>query len=130
MSEQDVAALRNAYDAFNNGDIDAVIALQDENVEWTEPGGGNAPSGTFKGPDAVRDEVLGSVPQNFDEFRAEAEDFKDEGDRVVVTGRFTGKNKSGAELNASFTHTYEMENGKIVRFNNEVDREAWAAGWS
>jgi hypothetical protein len=41
------------------------------------------------------------VPQYFDEFRAEPENFDDQGNRVVVTGRFKGKAKSGAELDAS-----------------------------
>jgi hypothetical protein len=47
----------------------------------------------------------------------------------VVTGRFSGKNKRGAVLDAAFTDTCEFKDGKIVRLNHEVD-EGWAAGWS
>jgi ketosteroid isomerase-like protein len=130
MSEQDVETVRKAYDDFNSGNIDAVLAIQDPNVEWNEPGGGNAPSGIFNGPDAVRDEVFASVQQNFDEFQCIADEVHEDDGRIVATGRFTGKNKSGAELNATFTHNYEMKDGKITRFTHDVDREAWAAGWS
>lgn len=100
----------------------------DTDVEWKEPGGGNAPAGTFTGPQSVAQDVFATVPQNFDEFSATAHDFKDQGNMVVVTGRFHGKAKSGADLDASFEHVYEMKGGKVARFENKVDSEAWAAG--
>jgi ketosteroid isomerase-like protein len=130
MSEENVAIVRGAYESFNSGDIPGVLGVLDENIEWIEPGGGNAPSGTFTGPDAVQKNIFGSVPQTFDEFSVEPEDFKDEGDTVIVTGRFKGKNKSGAELDASFEHVVELRDGKEIRFENKVNQDAWAAGWS
>jgi ketosteroid isomerase-like protein len=129
MSEQNVESLREAYRDFNAGKPETVLAMADENVEWTEPGGGNAPGGTFTGPQAVGEQVFAHIPQNFDEFVCSPENFDDQGDTVVVTGRFSGKNKSGADLDAAFTHTFEFKDGKVVRFNHEVD-EGWAAGWS
>ena len=39
MSEQDVESLRGAYRDFNAGKPETVLAMADENVEWTEPGG-------------------------------------------------------------------------------------------
>ena len=97
---------------------------------WVEPGGGNAPSGTFHGPQSVGDDVFSAVPEHFEEFTAVAEDFDDQGERVVVTGRFKGKAKSGAELDAPFEHVNVMKDGKIVRFENNVDQDAWTAAWS
>jgi len=129
MSEQDVARLQGAYRDFNAGNAETVLAMSDENVEWIEPGGGNAPSGTFTGPQAVGEQVFAPIAQNFDEFVLSPENFDDQGDTVVVTGRFSGKNKNGADLDAAFTHTFEFEDGKLVRFNNEVG-EGWAAAWS
>ncbi len=130
MSEQDVQTIREAYAAFNRGDIEAVLAVMDPAVEWKEPGGGNAPAGTFNGPQSVGQQVFAAVPENFDEFGATPEEFKDQGDTIVVAGRFTGKAKSGARLDAGFEHVYEMRNGKVARLENKVDREAWATGWS
>jgi len=130
MSEQDVTTVRAAYESFNRGDIPGVLANYDDQIEWTEPGGGNAPSGTFTGADTVAQEIFATVPENFDEFSAEADDFDDQDGTVVVKGRFKGKNKSGADLDASFEHINEMKDGKVARFENKVDQEAWAAGWS
>ena len=44
--------------------------ILDAGVEWHEPGGGNSPSGTFNGPDAVASEIFGSIQANFDEYSA------------------------------------------------------------
>lgn len=130
MSAQDVETIRGAYAAFNRGDVEAVLGVMDAGVAWTEPGGGKAPAGTFNGPQSVGQEVFAAVSNNFDEFSAEPDEFKDQEDTVVVTGRFKGRAKSGAQLDASFEHVYTMQNGKVARFENKVDREAWAAGWS
>jgi ketosteroid isomerase-like protein len=130
MSEQDVETVRGGYDAFNSGNPGGVLERLDAEVEWIEPGGGNSPSGTFKGPQAVGEEVFPVVGQYFDEFQCLPENFDDQGDRIVVTGRFKGRAKSGAELDAAFEHTYDMKDGKIARLENNVDRDAWAAAWS
>jgi ketosteroid isomerase-like protein len=37
--------------------------------------------------------------------------------------------RDGGDLDASFEHVNEMRDGKVVRFHNNVDREAWASGW-
>jgi uncharacterized protein len=129
MSQEDVDTVRANYAAFNRGEIQRVLDSLDPEVEWNEPGGGGAPSGMFRGPDGVGREVFAKVPENFDEFAAEPEEVRDEGDRVVVTGRFRGRSKAGEELDASFEHVNEMRDGKIVRFHNNVDQEAWAQGW-
>src|SRR5262245_22191714 len=130
MSEEDVETVRGGYDAFNSGNPEGVLERLDAEVVWIEPGGGNAPSGTFNGPQSVGDEVFPPVGQYFDEFTAEPENYDDQGDTIVVTGRFKGKAKSGAELDGAFEHVYEMKDGKIARLENKVDQEAWTAGWS
>jgi uncharacterized protein len=130
MSEQEVEMIRSAYGAFAQGDIPSVLEIMDDNVEWQEPGGGDSPSGTFNGPDAVASEVFTPIQENFDEYSVAPSEFSDEGDRVVVKGRFSGKNKGGAELDVGFEHDFDLRDGKVVRFENKPDdATAWAAGW-
>src|SRR5436190_20991680 len=109
MSEQDVETIRGGYDAFNSGNPGGVLERLAAEIEWVEPGGGNAPAGTFTDPQSVSEEVLAPVPQYFDEFSAEPENFDDQGDTIVVTGRFKGHAKSGADLDTPFEHVYEMK---------------------
>jgi len=129
MSQQDVETVRRGYDAFNRKDIAAVLDLYDPQIEWIEGGGGRAPAGTFRGPQSVANEVFATVPQNFDDFRAEPEQFIDAGEHVVVVGRFSGKARSGATLDAPFVHVHRLRNGKTVHFQNYVDAARWASAW-
>src|SRR5436190_23224347 len=121
MSQENVDLVRSAYDDFNGGNFDGVLARLDADVEWIEPGGGKAPSGTFRGPDSVANDVFATVGENFDEFTVEIENTRDEGDTVVVTSHFKGKRKSGAELDAPAEQVWEVRNGKIVRLENKPD---------
>ena len=130
MSEQDVETVRGGYEAFNSGNPDGVLERLAAEVEWVEPGGGNAPSGTFTSPQSVGEEVFPAVGEYFEEFTAEPENYDDQGDTIVGTGRFKGKAKSGAERDANFEHVYRMEDGKIKRLENNVDQDAWTAAWS
>ena len=130
MSEQDVETIRGGYDAFNSGNPGGVLERLAAEIEWVEPGGGNAPAGTFTDAESISEKVFAPVPEQFDEFTAEPENFDDQGDTIVVTGRFKGKSKSGTELDAAFEHVYAMKDGKIARLENNVDQEPWAAAWS
>jgi ketosteroid isomerase-like protein len=131
MSDQDLATVRAGYENFNKQNIPGALAAYDDQIEWIEPGGGSAPSGTFTGPDSVAQQVFGAIPENFDEFSAEVDEFEDQGDTIVAKGRFTGKNKNGAVLDVPFEHHSTMRDGKVVRFENKVlDQDAWASAWS
>ena len=129
MSQQDVDTVRGGYDAFNQKDIPGVLERFDPQIEWNEPGGGGAPKGTFRTPQAVATDVFAKVPQNFEEFQAAPSQFIDAGEHVVVVGRFTGKSKGATTFNAPFVHVWKMRNGKAVRFDNYVATSEWAGGW-
>ena len=130
MSQENIDLVRGGYDDFNSGNIEGVTGRFAPQVEWIEPGGGSAPSGTFRGPDSVANDVFAKVPQNFDEFSCTVEEARDEGDTVVVTARFKGRSKSGAELDTRAEHDWEVRDGKVTRFENKVDQDAWANAWS
>jgi uncharacterized protein len=130
MSQENVDLVRGGYDDFNSGNVEGVIARFHEEIEWIEPGGGNSPSGTFRGPDSVRDDVFAKIPANFDQFTVTVVEASDEGDTVVVKSRFEGTNKSGARLDAEAEQVWEIRDGKIARTENKPDQEAWASGWS
>ena len=129
MSQEDVSTMRSAYEAFNRADIPAVLTAFDPNIEWHEPGGGNAPRGTFQGAQSVANEVFSTIPQNFDEFQAEPAQFIDASEHVVVVGRFRGKAKSGQTLDAPYAHVWAMRNGKAVSFHNHVEAAPWVQAW-
>ncbi len=131
MSQENVDLVTGAYEDFNAGKVDEVVGRLAEDVAWTEPGGGNSPSGTFNGPDSVASDVFAKVGENFDEFSVNVESAEDKGDTVVVSSRFKGKSKSGKELDAGAEQTWEVRDGKIASMNNEMkDTDNWVEAWS
>lgn len=57
MSEQDNKELiRRGYEAFSNGDVETVMDLFDDDIEWVQPGQ-SAVSGTFHGKAEVMDQL-------------------------------------------------------------------------
>ena len=112
MSAQDVDTVRTMYEQFARGDVAAVLAKLDPSVEWVEGGGGDSPSGTFVGPDAIASGVFAVIGANFDEYHVDPSAFVDQGDRVVVKGNFSGKNKGGAVLDTGFEHVADLQIGR------------------
>jgi ketosteroid isomerase-like protein len=71
------------------------------------------------------------VPENFEEFQCMVVEARDEGERVVVQARFTGRSKSGKEMDVAAEQEWEIRDGKIARMKNKPsDQQAWAEGWS
>jgi len=130
MSDQDVNTIRIAYEAFNRGDVPAVLEALDPQIEWYEPGGGRAPHGTFSGAESVANDVFTRVAENFDEFEAQPEAFIDAGEHLVVVGTFRGRSKAGRQMQARYAHVWRMRDGKAVSFQNHAEAAPWAEGWS
>ncbi len=48
MSEQNIELVKKGYQAFSDGDIETVMSIFDDNIEWVQPGESNL-SGTYHG---------------------------------------------------------------------------------
>ena len=123
MSEENVNIMRQGYEAFNRGDIDTVMGLLDESIEWQEPDVEGLPiRGTHHGPEAVANNVFQPLGETWDDFQVVAEEFLDAGERVVVLGRFQGTAKAtGRTVDAPFAHVWTLRNGKLVHHRNYTD---------
>ena len=127
MSEEDVTTLRQAYEAFNRGDIEAVVQAFDPQIEWHELEGNPQAAGIFRGTDSVLNDVFSTIPENWDEFQADPHDFIDAGEHIIVTGHFRGRPKGdGGALDAHFAHVWRMRDGKAGHFTNYADTTMWA----
>jgi ketosteroid isomerase-like protein len=114
MSQENVDALREGYDAYNRGDLDTAFANFDENILWKGgsdlvPGGGE-----YQGVDQIRNEWLKEIAENFEEFSVTPSEFLDAGDHVVVLGRGHAKLKNGQTSDADVCHVWKYSGEKIV----------------
>ena len=120
-----VQRVRALYDAFGRGDIPAVVASLDENVVWMEaesipPAQGNP----YRGPRAVLEGVFAMIPTVWNDFRVNVERVIDGGNTVVALGRYRARSKqTGRPLDAQFVHVWDIQNGKVVRFQQYLDTD-------
>ena len=123
MSSENVTRLQGWYEAFGRGDMPTVLAAMDPNIEWNEPQAPGLPfSGVHRGPQAVANEVFGTVPTSLEEFAVVPHEFIDAGDRVIVLGEFRGKGKArGTPFVAPFVHVFTFRDGKVTRLQNYTD---------
>jgi ketosteroid isomerase-like protein len=133
MSQQNVQAMRDLYDAFSRGDLDTLEKGISRDILWNEAENSLYSAGNpYRNFAAIRDGVLEPSTREYDNFRVEVEQVFDAGATVVTTGRYRGKNKeTGRELSAQFCHVLHVDkDGKLEGVQEYVDtlQEAEVAG--
>jgi uncharacterized protein len=110
------------YQALGRGDVNAVVGLLDPEVEWTEAEGFPYYSGTWRGPQAIIDNLLIPLGRDWEGFSAAAQDFISEGERVVCLGTYSGRAKqTGRPLSARFAHVWTVRGNRLARFEMHAD---------
>ena len=110
------------YASLATGDVPAVLALMDPNIEWTEAEGFPLYSGTLVGPQAIVDGVFMRLGEIGDNFSVKTENVIAEGDTVVVLGTYTWNHPvSGEPAEVKMAHVWTMDGGKLIRFQQHVD---------
>jgi ketosteroid isomerase-like protein len=117
MSRENVERVARAFEGFNRGDIDAVVALCDPGVEWLPPT--DLPDfAAHHGHEGVR-QATADMLDAFRGLRADPERMIDVGDQVVVVFRWSGIGKGSglpmAFADAEQAGVFDMRNGKAVR---------------
>jgi ketosteroid isomerase-like protein len=105
------------YKALAQGDVPGVLGLLDDDVHWTEAEKFPYYSGTWIGPQAVLNNLLKRLAEDWDGFSAIADDFMVEGDRIVSFGIYSGTyKKTKKSMTAKFAHLWTARDGKIKSF--------------
>ena len=119
-----VALLKNLYEAFGRGEIPTVLGAMSPDIRWYQAEGNPYnPSGqAWVGPDAVVNNLFMRLGGEWDGFSVHPTAFHDAGDTVVVEARYNGTYKStGKHLDAQVCHVWDVKDGKINRFQQYVD---------
>jgi ketosteroid isomerase-like protein len=129
-SDENVAIMRRAYEAFNVGDLDTLTEIFDESAEWHLPGRSSMAK-DYKGRDAIL-AYFGQLGQETDgTFRAELERLlADDDGRVVGFQRSTG-DRNGNHLNVGDCIVFQLEDGRVTDGREHFeDLYAWDEFWS
>ncbi len=107
VSEQDNKELiKKGYEAFSAGDVETVMSLFDDDVEWVQPGE-SAVSGTFHGKAEVM-EYMGRLAEK--SLTVKLKRMVADGDTVVAITDVTVDGQTGEDADV-----FTIRDGKTVR---------------
>ncbi|WP_372775045.1 nuclear transport factor 2 family protein [Mangrovibacterium sp.] len=121
---KNLEVLKQGYQDFAKGNVEAVAANWHNDIVWEECPGMPMVEGdaVYIGAKAAVEKVLARLPEFFDNFNLEISDFVDGGDKIVMVGYYTGVLKStGKPFRAHATHTWAFKDGKVSHFIQAVD---------
>ena len=123
MNEQkNVDTVRNAYAAFGRGDIEALLGMFTEDIDWQFFGPEELPmTGQRKGkPEVAR--FFKQVGEHWNFERFDPNHFVSQGDDVVALGAYAGTSKTtGRKFSSEWAHLFVVKNGKIAKFREYAD---------
>ena len=125
MSNLDL--LKQGYKDFSEGNIEAAVSNWSPDIVWEECTGFPhiEGDGIFNGLQSVLEGGFALIPEQFENFGIEIEDFVDGGDKIVMVGYYSGIWKAtGKSFKAKATHTWTFKDGKPVHFFQAVDTAA------
>jgi ketosteroid isomerase-like protein len=120
MSQPPADVISGLYAAFGRGDIPAILATIDEDIDWRVPQ--NLPhGGHFSGREAVGRFFQG-IGEHWENLQVDLEDVVSSGDRVIALARIHGRLRAtGEETGYSSAHSWIVRNGTPARFVEYVD---------
>ena len=123
-----VALVEQAYEAFGRGDVETVLGLFSENIEWSEAENSPFwPGRAFHGPQEVVQEVFARLGAETTDFRISTSRILGCGETVLVEGRYSGTwNANGTSFDLQMAHVWDFENGKVVGWQQYTDTLGWA----
>jgi uncharacterized protein len=110
--EQNIEVVKKGYEAFMAGDMETLMSLLDDNIEWIQPGQ-SVVSGTYHGKGELS-EYLSRLAEKSTTVNPHR--FLADGDTVVVLSETT----SGGEKSED-ADVFTLRDGKIARAHVYVD---------
>ncbi|RYU14821.1 nuclear transport factor 2 family protein [Nocardioides iriomotensis] len=123
MTAEAAELVRKAYDALAHGDVQPILGLLDDEVEWHEAEHvAYWPGGPFTGPQAVLKGVFSRIGDDFEGFLVDVERISELGETLLVEGRYRATAKStGKPLDAQVAHVWDFRDGKAIRWQQYTD---------
>jgi uncharacterized protein len=113
MSQENVDALRNGYEAFSSGNIDAAFENFADNIVWKGTGELVPGGGTYNGIDEIKNKWLPEFAATFQDFSQSVDEILDCGDYVIGLGT-SRATVAGQEIEAPFCHVWKYSGDKVV----------------
>jgi len=106
LTERNIEVVKKGIEAFSTGDIDTMMSLFDDNIEWVQPGD-SAISGTYHGKGELG-QFFGRLADKSTTLAPQI--FLGDGDMVIVLSETTAGNET-----SEVAQVLTLRDGKIVR---------------
>jgi ketosteroid isomerase-like protein len=115
MSQQTFEIVRDAFAAFNRGDLAAFEEYWTDDIDYRAAEGALDDHGPIQGRDALR-AFMQDWLDMFDDFRATPVEVIDAGeDKVIAVVRISGRAKlSGVETDLTYAELWTFRDGKVA----------------
>ena len=129
-ADENVAALRRGYEAFNSADVKTLTEIFDVSAVWHLPGRSRL-ANDYQGRDAIFAYFGGLGQETGGTFRAELQHLlADDDDRVVGIQRSTAE-RGGKHLDVGNCIVFKLKDGRVTDGREHFhDLYAWDEFWS
>ena len=125
-AQENVQIVKDGYAAFGRRDIQGLLALFAEDIEWISPGEGLPLAGTYRGRAGAAN-FFQKLSETVEFSAFEPREFMAEGDRVLVVGWDSGRVKAtNKSFEGHWVMAFTVRNGKVTNFREYTDTLATA----
>ena len=125
MSQENVAVVRELFESFQSGDQEWTARLLDSEVEFRGTVGGLEEGRVAHGLSEILETFEEQDLEAWEERRLEPQGFIDAGDEVVVLlHEYRRGRGSGVELELDTAIVLAVRDGRVVRIQGYMDRDA------
>jgi len=112
-----IELVKEGYKCFSEGDINGLLALCADDVEWVTNGPASLDKcSTYKGHSGVQ-QFFSILGESWEFSSFTPREFIAEGDMVAVLGEEAGSDRnSGVPFENRWVHIFDIRDGKLVRF--------------
>ena len=130
-AQENIRMIKGVYDAFNRGDIQGLLAVLTDDVDWIFPGpAGVIPyAGRIKGPAAVS--TFFKILAEHEEVQAyDPRDFIANKNAVVACGYYRSRIRAtGRMLEGEWAQVWRLRAGKVEGLHSYVDTAAMVVSY-
>ena len=125
-AQENVQIVKEAFAAIGRGDMQRVLALSAEDIEWIVPGEDWPLAGTRRGHAGLAD-LFRTASETVETSLMEPREFVAQGDRVLVVGFARGRIKAtNRAWEDHWIFAITVRNGKLTNIREYLDTQALA----
>jgi ketosteroid isomerase-like protein len=120
MSQENVELVRRAIEAWNRGDLDAILATLHPDLEYVTTGVFPDLDPVYHGHDGFR-RFWQDFREIWESLSIEIHELRDCGERVLLLMTFNGRGRDGVEVRRQVASVVAFRDGLDVRHENYGD---------